>query len=298
MKKVLITIIALTCAAWWYARTHTGSKEKTIVVGVIQIIDHPALERTYQGLSDALQTMFKGHAIRILRESAQGNPALALQIAQKFVGQEVNMVVAMGTTAAQAARQASNGRVPVVFTSITDPVYAKLVRSAEDHEPWISGISNLVPVEASLKVFQEKWPEVKRIGMIYNPGEPNSVAIVESTRRVCEQAGVALTTLSATKAHEVVSAAQRLMQQVDALWVNNDNTVLATFDALVPLAQTTSCLLWASDVDLKGYTAAHGADQYALGEQTARMVYQHLSGKQPLSATVVEGPDKIVFRKY
>ena len=296
MRRILsiAVLLGLFLFVWWKGQQHKSDKE--VVIGVVQIIDHPALDRTYQGLKDELTKLYQGKSARIQRESAQGNPALALQIAQKFVGQNVDMLVAIGTTAAQAARQASNGLVPVVFTSITDPVYAKLVESLDKPLSWLSGVSNFVPVDVSLNAFRNKWPNTKRIGMIYNPGESNAVSIVEKTRLICGQAGIELVTSTAAKAHEVITAAQRLVHQVDAIWVNNDNTVLASFDALPPLAQNTGCLLWASDTDLKGYTAAYGADQYALGCQTAAMVFRHLTGQQLLGQSPVEGPEKVMWQ--
>lgn len=297
MKKLISIIFIAGLALVSWKKTNDPSSPDTIVIGVVQIIDHPALERTYQGLHDELTKRFKGKNIRIQRESAQGNPALALQISQKFVGQNVSMLVAIGTTAAQAARQASKGQVPVVFTSVTDPVYARLLESTDKPLPWFSGVSNFVPLDVSLKAFMEKSPHVKRIGMIYNPGEPNAVAIIEKTKLVCHQAGVELVTSGAAKAHEVVTAAQRFVHHVDALWVNNDNTVLASFDALPPLVKSTPCLLWASDTDLKGYHAAYGADQYALGEQTAVMVHNHLTGERPLEISPVEGPASVLWKE-
>lgn len=297
MKKLFIFAVLMGFVGLnMWNRHNAHSLEASLVVGVVQIIDHPALERTYQGLHDELTKLYPGKSIRIQRESAQGNPALALQIAQKFVGQNVNMLVAIGTTAAQAARQASSGRVPVVFTSVTDPVYAKLVEGVDKPLAWLSGVSNFVPIDVSFEAFMKKWPEVKRIGMIYNPGEPNAVAIMEKTRLVCQESGIEFIASSAAKAHEVVTAAQRVVHQVDALWVNNDNTVLASFDALPPLVQAGKCLLWASDTDLKGYSAAYGADQYALGQQTALMVHKHLCGERTLEHSPIEGP-KIVLWK-
>lgn len=297
MKKSIIFIAIVVLAALSWKKTNNKSSSNTLVIGVVQIIDHPALERTYQGLHDELTKLFKDQTIRIQRESAQGNPALALQIAQKFVGQNVNMLIAIGTTAAQAARQASSGRVPVVFTSVTDPVYARLLESTNKPLPWFSGVTNFVPIHVSLKAFMAKSPHVKRIGMIYNPGEPNAVSIIEQTKHICDQQGIELATSGAVKAHEVVTAAQRLVHQVDALWVNNDNTVLASFDALPPLVQSTSCLLWASDIDLKGYHAAYGADQYALGKQTATMAYKHLTGEKLLAVSSVEEPISVLWKE-
>lgn len=292
----VLFIFGLVGLSFWIFPHKKGGANYKYTVGVVQIVDHPALDRTYQGFYTDIKNLLKDD-VNVQKESAQGNPALALQIAQKFVGQGVNMLVALGTTAAQAARQASNGRIPVIFVSVTDPVDSKLVESYKAHDSWISGISNFVSIEKSLQTFLARWPHVKKVGTIYNPGESNSVSIVGQAQVAAQKLGVEFVALTAAKGHEVISAARRLVRMVDAVWINNDNTALASFNALPALCREVGCLLWASDIDLQGYDAAYGADQYVLGQQAAQMVHQHLLGDKPISETNVEEPAKIIWNE-
>eukprot|EP01037_Dinobryon_pediforme_P015593 gene15593-15740_t len=134
-------------------------------------------------------------------------------IIQKFVGQKADIIVAIPTTPAQAAAQITQGsKIPVVFASVTDPVGTKLVIDPQKPEGNITGL--------------------KRLGIIYNPGEANSVILLEKTQSAAKDEGINLVAIPASKTSEVLTAAQNLIGKIDAIFINNDNTALAAFDAV------------------------------------------------------------------
>jgi putative ABC transport system substrate-binding protein len=248
-----------------------------IKISILQTIEHPALNATREGLVKELNRLGyeEGKTLTLDYQSAQGNTALAAQIAQKFSSDQANVIVAIGTTAAQAALNATkDNKIPVIFSSVTDPLSAKLVDNLKTPEGHVSGVSNFVSVEPQFKLFKKLQPNLKTLGVIYNPGEANSVAMLDNMEKTAKDFDMKIVTATAAKTSEVLSASRSLCGKVDAIFINNDNTALAAFKSVVKATGECKIPAFVSDVDLfdQGAMAALGPDQADLGRQTARMV--------------------------
>lgn len=263
---------------------------------ILQVIEHPALNATRQGLLDELKTLGyeEGKNLTVEYQSAQGNATLAAQIAQKFVSNHPNAIVAIGTKAAQAAATATkNTKIPVVFSSITDPLGAKLVTDLKTPNGNVTGVSNFLGVESQFEYFKKVLPKLQTLGIIYDPGEANSISLNKTMEEVAPKFGLKLVFAVAAKTSEVLGSSQSLCGKVDALFVNNDSTALAAFNSVVKAAKSCGIPAFVSDVDIadQGALAAIGPDQTELGRQTARMVDVILKNPSaPLPA--VEFPKK------
>jgi putative tryptophan/tyrosine transport system substrate-binding protein len=261
----------------------------TYKVGVIQTIEHPALDATCKGIQDELtQQGFKDN-LQWSWDSAQGNPALAAQIAQKYMGQQVQVLIAIATTAAQAALSATrDSKMPVVFATVTDPKGAKLIGN-------ITGVSNFVPAKDQFDAIMKIIPEKKRIGIIYNSGEANSASLLTQMQNYAKEKGLTIVLATASKTSEVALAAQGLMGKVDGIFINNDNTALAALNAIGQICRDNKIPLFASDGDLKasGALALIGANQYEIGRQAGRMVAKLLRGDAQVSDLAIEYPIQV-----
>ncbi len=249
-----------------------SAQSTPLKISILQTIEHPALDATRQGLLDELQKLGyeKGEY-----QSAQGSTALAAQIAQKFISDHPDLIVAIGTTAAQAALNASKGTdIPVVFSSVTDPLAAKLVSNLNSPGGRITGVSNFVAVEPQFKLFKKQFPTLKILGIIYNPGEVNSMALLSAMEKAAKEFDLKLVKVTATKTSDVLAASRSLCGKVDAIFINNDNTALSAFKSVVKSAQECNIPAFVSDVDLmdQGASVALGPNQTELGRQTAHMV--------------------------
>jgi putative ABC transport system substrate-binding protein len=212
-----------------------------------------------------------------------------MQIAQKFMGQEVNLLVAIGTTVAQASLSATRDtKVPVVYASVTDPKGAKLVGN-------ITGVSNFVPTKDQFDIIMKIIPSKKKLGVIYNPGEANSASLLTQMQDAAKENGLELIVGTASKTSEVSIAAQSLIGKVDAIFINNDNTALAAINSVGQICRENKIPLFASDGDLKesGALALLGADQYEIGRQTGRMVAKILRGEALAPDIKVEYPARV-----
>ncbi|KMQ74169.1 ABC transporter substrate-binding protein [Marinobacter subterrani] len=254
------------------------------VVAITQIVEHPALDAVYQGVKDELaeRGYKEGENLTIMHESAQGNAAIASQIARKFIGEQPDVIVAIATPSAQTVAAAARN-IPVIFSAVTDPVGAKLVRSLEAPGANISGVSDMLPIDKHLDMLQRVMPNAKRIGTVYNPGEANAVSLVNLLEERLKARGLTLEKAAATKTSEVLGAARSLVGNVDAIYLTTDNTVISAAEAVIAVGERADIPVFAADTATveRGAVAALGFDYYDHGRQTGAMVAKVLEGKNP-----------------
>lgn len=275
MNKFINHIIIFITTYAGAAESHLAPKR----VLISQVVAHPALDKTTQGIIDALkENSFVGEETLTLRvESAQANAALAQQIAKKFTSQKPDIVIGVGTLSAQSfIKAATADDVKVVFSSITDPESAHLTEVKN-----ITGISNFVDLEPQLLLFKKLQPNLKRLGILYSPGELNSVSIVKKLETLCLRLGISLVKQSVTKSSDIPQNALRLAKGVDAIFISNDNTVLSGLKSVVKAAFTVGIPVYVSDTDAVelGALAALGPNQYEIGKQTGNMVAKLLKSE-------------------
>ncbi|MDP3371702.1 MAG: ABC transporter substrate-binding protein [Candidatus Paracaedibacteraceae bacterium] len=298
LSLALLTIISIFAWQKYLAPTQkTDLSKKITTIGIIQFIEHPALDQTRQGILDSLKEngYIDNKNARIHFESAQGNSGLSAQIIQKFVGQKVDIIVAIGTTTAQAAKQATvESKTPVVFASVTDPVGAKLVDSMAVPGKNVTGVSNYISISKQFSFFKRILAHLKNIGVVYNPGEQNSVVMIDKMKEVADVFDLGIHTSPATKTSEVMSASQSLIHKSEAIFINNDSTALSAIDAVIKVGNERDIPVFVSDIDVlnKGALAALGPNQYELGKQAGIMIQRILSGESPSKMTV-ELPKKV-----
>ena len=280
-RRTLVAALALGGAAalGWPA---TAQEIKT--VAVTAIVEHPALDAARNGIKDELAAAGyeEGHNLDFLFESAQGNPATAAQIARKFVGDAPDVIVPISTPSAQAVVGATR-EIPVVFTAVTDPVGAKLVPNLERPGGNVTGMSDLSPIGLHLDLIREVVPAAERLGVIYNPGEANSVTLLELIRQEAPARGLEIVEAAAPRSADVLPAAESLVGNVDAIYVPTDNTVVTALEAVIKVGTDNQLPVFAGDTDSvpRGAIAALGFNYYDLGRQTGKIVARVLAGANP-----------------
>lgn len=272
---------------------------KTAKVAVSQIVEHPALDATRQGLIDGLKAKGyeQGKNLDFDYKTAQGNPAIAVQIARQYVGERPDVLVGIATPTAQALVSATRD-IPVVFTAVTDPVGAKLVSQLEQPGKNVTGLSDLSPVAQHVELIKEILPNVKSIGVVYNPGEANAVTLVELLKANAKMQGIEVVEATALKSADVQSATQAIAAKSDILYAPTDNTVASAIEGMIVAANQskTPVLGGATSYVEKGAIAGLGFDYYQVGVQTADYVAAILEGQEPgkLDVKVAKGSDLIV----
>lgn len=252
-------------------------------VAVTAIVDHPALDAARKGVEDELKAagFEAGKQIKYQYQSAQGNPATAAQIARKFIGDAPDVIVAIATPSAQAA-VAGTRSIPVVFTAVTDPVAAKLVQSWKAGNGNVTGVSDMLKLSSQVDLISKVKPGAKRVGMVYSPGEVNSVIVAKELKAELAKRGMTLVEAPAPRTVDVAPAAKSLIGKVDVIYTSTDNNVVSTYESLVGVAQQAKIPLVAADTDSvkRGATAALGQNYYDIGRQTGKLVVRILKGEK------------------
>ncbi|HZJ97933.1 MAG TPA: ABC transporter substrate-binding protein, partial [Oligella sp.] len=237
-----------------------------------------------EGVVEALATEgFKeGDSLRVKYQTAQGNTGTAAQIARQYVGESPDVIVAIGTPSAQAVVAATK-TIPVVFGAVTDPVAAQLVKDRGPSTTNVTGMSDELPLEASLELIKKTLPDAKKVGLVYNPGEINSKIVVEQLKKLMPQYDLTLIEAAAPRTVDVSSAARSLVGKSDMIFSTTDNNVIATYESLTKVSLDSKLPLIASDTDSveRGAIAALGVNYRQLGVQAGQMVARILNGENP-----------------
>ncbi|MGF1742095.1 ABC transporter substrate-binding protein [Vibrio profundum] len=272
---------------------------KTMTVAVSQIVEHPALDATRQGLLDGLKAKGyqEGKNLKFEYKTAQGNPAIAVQIARQFVGEHPDVLVGIATPSAQALAAATRN-IPIVFTAVTDPVGAKLVKQFTHPGSNITGLSDLSPIEQHVQLIKQILPNAKTIGVVYNPGESNSVALLKLLKASASKHGLTVIEATALKSADVQSATQAIAAKSDVIYAPTDNTVASALEGMIIAANQAKTPVFggATSYVAQGAIASLGFDYYQVGVQTANYVAAILGGAQPgsLDVKVATGSDLLV----
>ncbi len=273
-------VAALSLAAVCSAPAMAADKS----VAVTAIVEHPALDAVRDGVKDELKEegYEAGKNLKWEYQSAQGNTGTAAQIARKFVGDKPDVIVAIATPSAQALVAATKS-IPVVYSGVTDPVAAQLVKGWTASGTNVTGVSDLLELDKQVELIKRVVPNAKRVGMVYNPGEANSAVVVKALKELLTKSGMTLVEAAAPRSVDVGSAAKSLIGKVDVIYTNTDNNVVSAYEALVKVGNDAKIPLVASDTDSvkRGAIAALGVNYYDLGRQTGKVVGRILKGEKP-----------------
>ncbi len=272
--KVLPFIFALSLQA----------EEKPLVC-LTQIVEHPSLDKIREGVIDELkdQGFSDQKTIQILYRSAQGNVTIASQIASQFASMDPAVIVALATPSAQTVIQATRRKnIPVVFGAVTDPVGAKIVPALFGKKGNLTGTVDRLDTVEQVALILRFQPNAKSIGILYNPSEANAVMQMKEIIRSAEEAGLKVKTVAVTKGSEVSSAAQSIVNEVNAFLIGNDNLIVSALEVFLRVADSKGIPLYTSDPDSvkRGAAAAVANDQYQLGRETGKLVARVLKGEK------------------
>jgi len=285
------------------AKTETPAPQaEKVNIGIVQIVQHPALDSARQGFLDALAD--KGYKqnenLVVDYQNAQGEQANLQTISQKFVQDKPQLVLAIATPSAVAMANATT-EIPILITAVTDPVSAKLVKSNEKPDTNVTGTSDMNPVADQLKLIKEIIPTAKKIGIIYNSSEVNSQVQADIADQAAPGLGVEMVKVTVTASNEVMQAAQSMVGRVDAIYVPTDNMVVSALASVVKVGEDNDIPVFGAESNTveNGAVATVGIDYYQLGRMTGDMAVQVLKGEKPQDMAIQQqqGSDLILNLK-
>lgn len=297
---ILGTFLIVGCSS---NATNGASKQKgekkEYKIGISQFAVHPSLDAATRGFKQALKD--KGIHASFDEQNAQADMNNTQTIATNFVGNKVDLIFANATPSAVSALNATK-EIPIVFTSVTDPIGSGLVKSFDHPGKNITGTTDNHP-EATNKTISFITDDIhaKKIGVLFNTGEQNSQVQVEKVKQLLDKKGVKLIKAPVSTTAEVKQAAESLVGRVDAIYIPTDNTVVSALDSVISVANSKKIPLFVGELDSmkKGAVAASGFNYYDIGYQSGLMAAEILTGKKKPSEIPVELPKtlKLVINK-
>ena len=297
MKKLMTVVLILVLTVTMMTGCG-GAADDTLKVGIIQLMEHPSLDTIRESIIEGLEEegYVDGENISIDYQNGQNDMSTMKNIAQKFVGDEVDVIVAIATPAAQAALSETTD-IPIVFAAITDPVDAELVDSLETPGGNVTGTSDEVSAAQIMGLAKEITPEFKTIGALYNIGEDNSVSVVAGLKDFAAKNGYKVVESTVTNTSEVQQAAQYLADKVDIVFSPIDNTVASSMAIVTDIFNNADIPYYVSadSMVVDGGLATYGIDYTVLGKETATMIADILGGADPATMAVKKMSDMSVY---
>lgn len=280
MKKILVLIsisimLVLSCGNEGKKNENAGKESKdNLKIGITQIVAHPALDSAREGFKDAIKE--SGLNVTFDEKNANGEVATANMIANNFVTEKVDLIYAIATSTAQSAAQATN-KLPVVFSAITDPEAAGLIKEN------VTGISDRVNVKQQLELLLKLDSKIKKVGVIYNSSEQNSKVQVDDLKKAASELGITIVEKSVTQVSEIPQASEALVRESDALYLPTDNLVASVVNLITEKATAAKKVAFGAEAaHVKGGALiTQGIDYYEMGKEAGKIAVEILkNGKK------------------
>jgi putative tryptophan/tyrosine transport system substrate-binding protein len=282
-KSFAIACCLLACSL--FMMSCGGSSSKVKKIGVVQLVEHAALDASYQGFVDGLKAAGyeDGKNIKLDFQNAQGEQANCATIAQKLINDKSDLILAIATPAAQAVANLTK-KIPILVTAVTDPATAKLVASNEAPGGNVSGTSDLNPVEAQIELLKQIVPKATTIGFIYCSSEQNSKFQIDIAKKAADKLGLKYVEATVSNSNEIQQVTQSLVGKVQAVYAPTDNMIAAGIPTVTSVLNPAKIPLICGEEGMvkAGGLATYGVNYYELGKQTAAMAVAILKdGKKP-----------------
>ncbi len=294
MKKSMEILLAVAIAASAAAcssnagaasASSPAAAQKSVKVGVIQYATHPSLDNCYNGFKAGLEEAgYKdGGNMTLDFQNAQADNSNGDLIAKNMVSKKYDLIMGIATPAAMSAYSAAKSTtIPVVFTAVSDPVAAGVVKSNEKPGVNCTGSSDVLPLEQQMKMIRAFLPNAKKIGILYTTSEPNSISQLKQFKELAPKYNFEIVDVGVTNASEVAAAAATAVAKgVDCINNFTDNNVVDNLSTVLKAANDKKIPVFGSEEEQvkNGCLASQSIDYVALGKETGKMAAKILKGE-------------------
>jgi len=283
----LLSFALLSITVVLLGHSNIAFAEDKKLITITEIVEHTSLEQAKRGIIDVLQenNYELGRNLEIIHKNAQGAIANALLIAKQFVSLSPDAIVAISTPSAQAAIKAVSGTdIPLIFSSVTDPVAAGLVAKIDVPEANITGAIDYPLIDEEIELIQKLLPHAKTIGFLYSAGEANSVKTIDLMKKAV-QGKFEYIDSQIANSNQLGQAITALVGRVDAIYIPSDNTVFSAMPKLIQMSRKHKIPVFSSDPDSleQGVLACIGYTQYEVGRTAGQLLVRVLAGERNIA---------------
>lgn len=277
--------------------TPAVSDDETYTVGIIQLVEHPALDLATVGFQDALQEKL-GNRVSFEYQNAQGEVTNCATIATKFVNDNVDLIMANATPPLQAAAAATN-EIPIVGTSVTDFMTAGVIDSNEKPGTNVTGVSDLAPIDEQIALLQKVCPDVNKVAILYCSSEPNSIFQADLAAEYLDAAGIAYKVFTIADSNELQAVATTAVAECDCLYIPTDNTIADNMEIVKNVTVPAGIPVICGEENMCGVggLATLSISYYDLGYKAGLLAYDILvNGADPANTPIGFVSDGIVAK--
>ena len=257
-------------------------------IGVTQTVSYPDFDVDAKGFERALAEAGFKEGIHIVydRQNAQGDVNHTQTIAEKFMNSDVGLIHSIGTSSSRAVMKIIKD-IPIVFSSVTDPVYAglipKTIPAGRKTGTNITGVSDRWPVTLQFEMYAKFFPKARKWGTIYNAGDPRSLIYITEMRQAAKKLKVELIEVNISQSDETLPAARFLVGKVQTIYITYDHIALSSFEPIVKVCNEKKIPLFGGDLKCVtlGAMAAYGWDYFQIGHAAGKKAVRILKGEKP-----------------
>lgn len=259
-----------------------GTADKQYHIGIVQLVEHSALDAANKGFVDALKErgFEEGKNLTIDQQNAQADQSNLQNIGQRFINDKVDLIYAIATPAAQTVANLTKD-IPIVGSAITDYEAAKLVKSNNEPGGNLTGTSDMNPIKEQIDLLLKLAPNTKTIGCVYTSSEVNSEIQYKAMKEYAESKGLKVEAATISTVNDIQQAAQSLAGRVDAFYTPTDNVIASAMPTLISVTNPAKKPIICGEANLvtAGGLATYGVDYYQLGRQSGMMAADILEGR-------------------
>ena len=294
MKKLLAMMLAIlmvlglaACAEKAPVEEAPADDNPVFNVGIVQLMEHVALDQATQGFQDAL-TEKLGENVTFDVQLAGGEATNCTPIVTKFINEGVDLIMANATPAVIAAKEATS-EIPIIGTSVTDYVGADIVASNEAPGANVTGYSDLSDIAAHVDLTKKLCPDAATVAIIYCSAEPNSVIQGDQAEELYGAAGFETVTLTASDVTTLSGVVTSACEQADVIYIPTDNLFAENMEAVKNIAVPAGVPVICGEGGMvnSGGTATVSIDYYTLGYRAGEMAYSILAEGADPAATPI-----------
>lgn len=261
-----------------------AANAETVKIGIANFGEHPQLNASIAGFKQGL-TEAGVTDVTFSESHTNFDASLVPQMITKLQSEGPKLIYTVTTPVSQIAKKALSGSgIPIVFTAVTDPVAAKLVPSWEAGDEGMTGASDLQDIPAILEFAKKLLPNAKRIGVPFNPGEANDVAIVEAIKAAAGPAGYEVVEVGVDNVNDIQQRIASLAGKADVIYVPASNLLQPAVPAVAAAARQAGIPIINSDdnaVRNGTVPAAFSVNYTQVGVAAGKMAAEILKGKDP-----------------
>lgn len=266
--------------------TEAEASGETFKIGVLQLVQHAALDATNKGFFAALDEA--GVKYEADQQNASGEQANCQTIAEKLVNDGSDLILAIATPAAQAAAGVTSD-IPIVLTAVTDPAESGLVADNKAPGGNVTGTSDLTPVKEQIDLLQKLVPDAKNVGILFCSAESNSEIQAQMAREALDAAGIAHEDYTVSSSNEIQTVVESMIGKVDAIYAPTDNMIAAGMATVAMVANDNGIPTICGEAGMveAGGLATYGIDYYQLGYMAGEQAIDILvNGKTPAETPI------------